>query len=185
MKKIYLLILGLILIYGCAQRKEVAVRINDFTLTKEEFEEELKEVGLIEASVEEKEKFLENLIDHKLILLEAERLGLDKEREFLKEIENFYEKNLLKIMLDKKSKEITAKISVEEREIQALYDQMREKGETLKSYDEIYEQLRWQILREKQNQEFGDWLENLRKEAKIKINRELLGIKGSQLFKIK
>lgn len=175
MKKVCLLIFGLILICGCVQREEVVIKINGFTLTKEEFEEELREANLIEASVEEKEKFLDELINHKLILLEAEKLGLHKEKEFLKDIEDFYEKNLLKVMLDKKSKEIATKVSVDEKEIQTLYAQMRDKGETLKSYDEIYEQLRWQLLKEKQNQAFEVWLEGLRKKAKVKINKGLLG----------
>lgn len=174
MKRAYLLILGLIFILGCRQREEVVMRINDFKLTEAEFEEELKEKGFISPSGEEKEKFLEDLINQKLILLEAERLGLDKEKEFLKSVENFYEKNLLKIMLDRKSKEITAKISVDEREIQALYNQMKKEGLTDKSYNELYEQLRWQILREKQSREFSHWLDSLKSKAKIKINKELI-----------
>jgi len=170
----HILILGLILICGCVQKEEAVIKINNFTLTKEEFEEKLKEVNLIEAKSEEKEKFLEDLVNSKLILLEAERLGLNREKEFLKSLENFYEKNLLKIMLDRKAKEITTKTSVDEKEIQTLYNQMEEKGLTTKSYDELYEQLRWQILKEKQRKEFSDWLEDLRRKAKIKINKKLI-----------
>ncbi|MCM8830983.1 MAG: SurA N-terminal domain-containing protein [Candidatus Omnitrophica bacterium] len=170
MKIIYFLILGLVFIFGCQEKKEVIVKIDDFKLTRSEFEEKLKEENLISASAEEKDKFLDKLINQKILLLEAERLNLDKKREFLKEIENFYERMLVKEILDLKSKEFAAKVFVDEIEIQNRYKDMLEKNLTDKTYDEIYEQLRWQILKEKQTQALNDWLLSLRKKAKIKVN---------------
>ncbi|MCX7661355.1 MAG: hypothetical protein N2Z79_01565 [Candidatus Omnitrophica bacterium] len=175
MKKIHLLILGLIFVLGCTKKKEeILLRINSFTLTREEFEERLKEAGLNSSSSVEKEKFLEGLINQKLILLEAERQGLNQEKEFLRSLEDFYEKNLLKLILDRKAKEIATKVSVEEEEIRASYARAKDKGLTSKSYEEAYEQLRWQILKEKQNEEFSKWLEELRRKANIRIDKRLI-----------
>jgi len=172
------IIFGLFLISGCIKErpKDVAIRVNDFITTIDEFEDEFKNSGYSKDK-EGKENFLEDLIDRKLLLQEAERLGLDKEKEFLKEIEHFWERTLLKNIFDKKSKELAGKVHVYEDEIQAHYDEMIKNGLTKKSYEEIYDQIKWQILREKQTKAFDDWLKDLRKKAKIEANRELLRIK--------
>ena len=65
--------------------------------------------------------FLDNLITRKLILQEAQKMGLDRKKEFLKAIENFWEKSLLKIMVDEKTDEIFTDITVTDEEVEESY----------------------------------------------------------------
>lgn len=168
----------LIFILGCMREnsKEVAIKINEFVITADEFEEKFENSAYYKDE-KGREKFLEDLINRKLLLQEAERLKLDREKEFLKEIESFWEKTLLKNIIDRKSKELAGKVWVNEDEIRAHYEKMREQEKTLEDFEEMYEQIKWQILREKQTKAFDDWLKDLRKRANIEVNKELLGIK--------
>ena len=50
-------------------------------------------------------EFLKNMITQKLILLDAERRGLDRDPQFLKMIENFWQQSLLTFALQEKTKE--------------------------------------------------------------------------------
>lgn len=178
MKK-YICILCLLIIFGCAQRdkEKPAIRINKFKMTAREFEEEFKEAGAgVLGSANQKEAFLENLINRKLILQEAERLGLNRDREFLKAIERFYEQTLLKTVLDKKSNEFASKIQVSEKEIEEYYNELKDKGLIEKPLSEVYKEIRWQVLRQKQNQAFYGWVESLKEKAKIEIDKKALGI---------
>lgn len=164
------LTLALILSYGCAQEKQkkIILRVNNFKMTAEELEEEIKEAGIPD-SPQARQKFLEDLINRKLILQEAERLGLDKEREFLKAIERFWEQSLLKVMIDRESKEIANQISVDDREIEKCYNEMFQQGAVKESLPESYNQIKWQVLRNKQTQALNAWIEGLRKKAKVEV----------------
>lgn len=172
------LIMLLIFSYGCAKerQKRIALRINDFIMTEEELEEEIRK-SEISDSPSERQKFLEDLINRKLILQEAEHLGLDKEREFLKAVERFWEQSLLKIMIDRKSKEIAGQISVTDREIEKRYNEMLEQGTVNKPLSESYNEIKWQVLRNKQTQALNAWVEGLRRKAKVEIKSKILDAK--------
>ena len=172
------IIFGLISAVGCTRErsKDVAVRINQFVMSADEFKEEFQHSSY-SSDGEGREKFLEDLINRKLLIQEAEREGLDKEQGFLREIERFWEKTLLKSTIDRKSKELAGRASVNEDEIKARYDQMINKGMADKSLEELYDQIKWQVLRERQTAIFNDWLDSLRQNARIEIKRDLLGIR--------
>lgn len=103
-------ILGMIIISGCGvsnQKKEIVAKINNFEITKDRFELEFKEsVYGRQDTLQSRKEFLDNLIDRKLILQDAQAKGLDKEQGFLRMIERFWEQALLKIALDRKTAEI-------------------------------------------------------------------------------
>jgi len=48
---------------------------------------------------------LNNMINQKLILLDAEKKGLDKNKEFLKMVENFWQQSLLTMAMQEKVRE--------------------------------------------------------------------------------
>ncbi|RKY38357.1 MAG: hypothetical protein DRP76_04600 [Candidatus Omnitrophota bacterium] len=175
----YLIISFLILsIFGCRgkiEEKRVVIRVNNYEITEEEFEKEFKKspLGRVD-TLEAREEFLNNLIDRKLILQQAQKEGLDKERNFLKLIESFWEQSLLKIALDKKSKEIAGSVYVSDEAIEARYKEMLKEGKTDKPYEEIYSQIKWELMKEKESKMMDKWLEELRKKAKIEINYDLL-----------
>jgi len=176
---IFFILVGLFLLTGFTffSKEKPAVRVNNFQMSAGEFEEEFREAGAsLLGPNNQKERFLEYLINRKLILQVAERLGLNKDREFLKSIERFYEQTLFKLVIDKKSNEFASKTQVNEAEIEVYYSELRNKGLIEKPLPEVYKEIKWQLLRQKQVQAFEKWMEGLREGAKIEVNRKALGI---------
>ncbi len=172
-----LIIAGSVLIWGCRGKdgaNDIALRVNNFVMTGEELEEEFEETGM-PGCLLDKRKFLDDLINRKLILQEAQRRGLDKQKEFLKAIERFWEQSLLKIMINRKSKEIADQISVTDREIESRYEDMLKQGLVSKPLSESYNEIKWQVLRNKQTQALNAWVGQLRQKAKIEIKGEISG----------
>jgi hypothetical protein len=126
--KRYLIITLLSLaIAGCVSQqtknKQILAKINNYEITKQEFEEEFQNSAYSVSDTEGSRKsFLDNLINRKLVLQEAERHGLDKDKAFLKSIERFWEQSLLKVMLDKKSKDIALIKNAGEKEVEDAYN---------------------------------------------------------------
>lgn len=178
MKKYIVLLFMVMLIGGCGpanKDKSALVKINNYEINKEEFEEGFKTSSFgVTDSEESRKEFLENLIDRKLILQDAQKQGLDKEASFLKAIERFWEQSLLKIALDKKSKEIAGSVSISDKEIEDRYNKMISEDKTDKSYGQMYKQIKREITKVKESQLMEDWLSDLRKKADIKIDSDLL-----------
>jgi len=175
---LFILCLSLILV-GCTcpikPKKVVLARINNYDITKEEFETEFKESSFGRTdTLESRKEFLNNLISRKLILQEAQKSGLDKQQNFLKLIEKFWEQSLLKLSLDKKTQEIAGSVKISDREVEGLYKELAKAGKTDKPYAQIYNELKWQILKAKEAQRMSEWLEVLRKNARIQVNEALL-----------
>ena len=126
MRKYLIITLAVLMIAGCkcqAKDKQILARINNYEITKQEFLEEFKDSAYGVSDTEESRKsFLENLINRKLILQDAQRQGLDKDSAFLKSIERFWEQSLLKVMLDKKSKDISLLKGAVKKEAVNAYD---------------------------------------------------------------
>ena len=142
--------LSIIFISGCSQApspgggkaEETVISINNYNITRGEFEKEFKDSAYGKnGTPEDRKAFLENLINRKLILQQAQKEGLDKEKSFLKAVEKFWEQSLLKIALDKKTKEIDAKISVSG----------------------------WDAKRKEEDRMMDEWINELRSKANIKI----------------
>jgi Sec7-like guanine-nucleotide exchange factor len=51
---------------------------------------------------------------------------------------------------------------------------MFKEGKTDKPYDQMYQPIKWQITKQKENQTMSDWLISLRKRADIKILGDLV-----------
>jgi len=85
-------------------------------------------------------------------------------------IERFWEQSLLKVALDKKTKEVAGSVMVNDKEIAEAYDNLLKSGKTDKSYDQMYQQIKWEITRQKETQAMNEWVAQLRKKGEIKIN---------------
>ena len=175
MKKYLFLLLAAILTLGCGrpveEKKEILAKINNYEITWEEFEGEFKasSYGYTDTA-ESRKEFLNTLINRKLILQDAQKKGLDKDKGFLKMIERFWEQSLLKVALDKKTKEVAGSVMVNDKEIAEAYDNLLKSGKTDKSYDQMYQQIKWEITRQKETQAMNEWVAQLRKKGEIKIN---------------
>jgi len=150
MKKFFLVISVFLFICGCTpqeKNKQILAKINNYEVSAHEFEQEFQDSAYSRTdTLEARKEFLNLLINQKLILQDAQAKGLDRNASFLKMIEKFWEQSLLKLVLDKKSAEISKTLRTTDRE------SAREQGEKI----------------------MDDWIDSLHKNAKIKINYDLL-----------
>ncbi|MDP2682883.1 MAG: peptidylprolyl isomerase [Deltaproteobacteria bacterium] len=127
-------------------KKEVYIaRVGDEIITKDEFLNKIDKLhkssrvgrNLSEQTsfaMQDFGKFLNELIDNKLMIIEARNLGLDKEADFIMLMDNF----ALNLFLDKlRQEEILNKIKVEDKEIEDYYhEQLKKKEEEKKKAQE-------------------------------------------------
>jgi hypothetical protein len=163
---------------GCdsAGGKQVLVKINDYEMTAGEFEAEFKDslYGQVD-TVESRKQFLDSLIDRKLVLQDAQSKGLDKEKDFLKTIERFWEQSLLKVSLDAKTREISGCSQVSDAEVLARFEAMSEEDRGGKTAGELSAPIKEQLILEKETKVLNVWLDELHKKARIRIEERLLG----------
>lgn len=166
---------------GCAKvppSGKTALKVNDYTLSAAEFDELFLELEGEEDTPVARKAFVENLINRKVLLQEAQNEGLDKQKEFLKAIENFWEQSLLTIVIDKKTRELSDGIAVTEDEIQDYYSNL------VSMYPEMSGELdyklrntiRLQLIKKKQADAVNSWAESLRQKARIEADNKALGI---------
>jgi len=177
--KLLILFISVIFMAGCGKNpsaeKDFVVKVNNYKISKEEFDAEFSKASFGRAQTPEaKKEFLNNLIISKLVLQDAQRKGYDKDPSFLKMVERFWEQSLLSIALDRKNMEIAAFSFADEMEIKNRYDKMVKEGKADKPYDQMYMQLKWSLIREKQGKMMEEWISRLRKTANVQINEKML-----------
>ncbi|MFH1397614.1 MAG: hypothetical protein ABIH27_03585 [Candidatus Omnitrophota bacterium] len=119
MKNNIIFLLTILLIAGCGcplpKDKKVLAKINNYEIGLDEFQAQFLASPYSKDNTPETRKgFLKMLIGRKLILQDAQAKGLDKENDFLKMIERFWEQSLLKLALDRKSQEIAGSVGVKD-----------------------------------------------------------------------
>lgn len=179
MKTGVIILFMLVSIAGCGQpsgeKPKLVARINNYEIGLEEFEGGFKESPYgVTDTLESRTEFLNTLINKKLILQDAELRNLDKDKAFLAMIERFWEQSLLKMALEKKSREIAGLVSVNDRMVQERYQKMLSEGRADKPYDSVYNQIKWELTQEQESQLMNEWMDQLHKKAKIKVNYDLL-----------
>ena len=180
MKKLIVLALLVLLASSCIGSKEnekPAIKIGKIQISSQRFQREFEVSSF--AREGKKKDFLETFISRKLILLEAEKLGLDKDPEFLRDVQDFWEQSLLKLVLDKKIKELVVDVSIDEEEIRLYY--MKNKGKEFadREFDQVYSQIKWMLLRDKQQDAVENWADSLKNNAEVVIDYKLLGIESN------
>jgi hypothetical protein len=175
-----LISLATFILYGCGskyRKPRAVIRINDYTLNLNEFNEMFKEASLKNDTPEIRHAFVDNLITRKLLLYEAQKQKLDKGGDFLKAIQNFWEQSLFKIVIDNKTKELAGSIKIYNTEIEQYYDQLAKENPDIKSLSESYPAIKWQLMRQKQTEAMDEWINNLKKKTRIEIDKAAVGIK--------
>lgn len=130
---------------GKGSKKEVIATIGDYSLYKEDFASELSLYPPEYLKQATKKEILDGIIQKKVLLLEAQRRGLDRDPQFMKMIERFWEQSLLRSLLDAKSEEILSSIPLAEK------DRNQKATEAMKA-----------------------WIEELKKTTPVTINEEAL-----------
>ena len=124
----------LIFVCGCGKKgtkndDRILVKVNNYELRVSDFKGAVDPALLRRyasySSSQEKEQLLETLISKEVLLQEAQKLNLDKEKSFMKEIEGYWEQALLKSLINKKIKEISPNITVTDNEITSEYNRLK------------------------------------------------------------
>ena len=143
-------------------------------ITSEDFDRELESLApeYREIFEEEKEEFLNQLISMEILLQEAERQGLAKEKEVQEQIAINKEKRK-EILIQELLERITEDLEVSPEEVRALYEEV--KGEIPgQSFQEVEAQLEAYLLQAKQGERVETRIEELRSTARITRNEEWL-----------
>jgi len=172
----------LIFLFSCTQdgpeKSTVLCEINQYKLTLDDFRRQLaEEVELnpdFKLTRKAKQRFLEELIRKELLIQEAKRLKLDTKEKFARAIERYWESTLIRDLMERKAKEISARTCVSEEEIMARYRKMRNTGQTTSSISELHDRIREALQEEKKTRILNEWIDGLRKRADIRINEHLL-----------
>jgi len=138
------------LITGCAKKpdkNQIVAEINTYQVTIDDFNQEAK-MTIPGAS---NEQILQDIITKELLLQEAQKNSLDKNRRFMKEIENYWKQTLIKRLIYIKGEEFLASLKgIENKELrmkkaQELLDEwvneLKNKAK-IKKYDQVLNSIR-------------------------------------------
>ena len=169
------LIISLSFIAGCSfgnsnAENKIVAQINKYKMTTEDLKYEFKNVSYDEIERIKTEngirQYLESFIEKEVLLQEAQRQGVDKEKAFMKSIEKYWEQALLKTLLERKSREISGIIHVYDSEIE---DYCRDFGEGA-SLSKVKNEIRNIIKKKKEEDAMNAWINELKNKSYIKIN---------------
>ena len=161
---------------GCEKKEKVAIRIGKIPITVKEFNDAFEQ-GRFQYGMELSRKdFLDSYIVRKLILKEAEDLGLDNDPQVLASLQLFWEQTLLKLALSRKINEVTVPIKIDEEQVRAYYEANIDTDFLGRDFASVEDEIKTLMFREKQRQLLQEWTDSLHKKSKIVIDYQSLGI---------
>ncbi|MFC1623714.1 SurA N-terminal domain-containing protein [Candidatus Omnitrophota bacterium] len=164
---------------GCSSASDegdtrIVAEVNRYEMMVKDLEYELKNVPFDEVEFlkteDGRKAYIDRLLEKEILLQEAQRQGLDREKDFMKSIENYWEQALLKILVQKKSKEISSSTHVYSNEIEKYY---KNSGEKL-PLSKVTSDIRRRVRQEKEREAMEKWVKDLRERSHIKINEGLI-----------
>ncbi len=188
MKNIITFIIALALLLslnGCGSNdakpkdRKIVAMINRYAMTADDFNDEAK---LILANknfsgnpATIREDLLNEMINKKVLLQEAERRNFDKNAAFMKEIERYWEQALLKLLIRQEMGELSRGITVSESEVREEYNRMaKEDSANIAPFDKKAEEIKDDIYNKKMQNAIDAWTRELRMKADVKIYKENL-----------
>jgi len=177
------LILGL---YSCSQDKSgqdlVLAKINDYALTLNEFNTQLKEELEYDKDFklnhDARKIFLDQIITKELLIQEAKRRELDREDKFTRAIERYWEATLIRDLMALEGQAIEKRTVVSQEEIEARYDAMLKSDPNQPPLASLQDQIAQEILNEKKQRSLEEWIGRLKTQAKISVNERLITDRG-------
>ena len=177
--RFFALITALFFIAGCSSgnnnhENKIVAQINKYKMTEEDLRYEFRnapydEIELLKTE-EGRKRYLAGVIEKEALLQEAQRRGLDREKEFMKSIENYWEQALLKMLFERRIKEISGNIYISNNEIDEYY---RGSGEDA-PLSKVKNNIRDAIKQKKESEAMNAWIEELKNKAYININEKAL-----------
>jgi hypothetical protein len=107
-----------IIFSGCgtdtpSEKKDIAIQVNASQISLEEFNELITFEAYVDPQLDltmaSRDRFIEYLIRKELLIQEAARLKLDRNKKFINAIEQYWESTLIRNLLDQKSTEFKKK----------------------------------------------------------------------------
>lgn len=95
--------------------------INDRMISEDQF----KDMLAFKPPYMNEDQFIESIIEKQLLIQEAIKMDINKEKSFRLSVENFYEQSLIKILLDRKLDSLQVDVTEEEIEKYKAYMQNR------------------------------------------------------------
>ena len=162
---------------GSQTRDPVVLQIDAIKITLGEFEEAFKHSYHAQDNTPlARERFLKELITRKLILNFAHNEGLDRDQEFLKDVELFWQQSLTKLVIDRKMRELSSQTRVSDKEVGDYYELHKQKVFEGKDLSGASQQIEWILLKEKQRAAIDAWIESLKSKTSVTVNSGVLGI---------
>lgn len=179
MKKIFFIISAVLFLTGCSSgnnnaENKVVAQINKYKMTVEDMKYEFKNAPYDEIAALKTERgrkeYLDGLIEKEVLLQEAQRQGIEREKDFMKSIENYWEQALLRILLERKSKEIASSVNVYDNEIEEYYKNSGEK----QPFSKVKNEIRDIIKQKKQTDAMDAWIKELKNRSYVKVNENVV-----------
>jgi peptidyl-prolyl cis-trans isomerase C len=129
MKKCLILLFILLAMFACSKKQEgkIVASIDGENITLQEFNAELDKIPMnmkmLVASQSGKKDFLDRLIVKKLLLREAKKDKIEKEREFQDRLNDIREQLIIESLLKKK---VTTELQFKDEELQKYYEAHKE-----------------------------------------------------------
>ncbi|HOW43188.1 MAG TPA: hypothetical protein PLF03_05950 [Candidatus Omnitrophota bacterium] len=165
---------------GCEQKAKPAIKIGDIGISAAEFNESFSAFRKARGQSADRKEFLDTYVTRKLILIEAEQLGLDKAPQFLQDLQLFWEQSLLKLMLARKVNEVSVRVRVDDKEIEEYYLRHKEKDFPDKELAQVYDQIKILLFKVKQRLAMQRWTDELKKRTAVEIDYKLLNLPEQQ-----
>jgi peptidyl-prolyl cis-trans isomerase C len=172
----------ILFLFSCSPDKTeqdlILAKINDYSLTINEFNTQLKEELEYDKDFklnhDAKKAFMDQIITKEILIQEAKRRNLDRKDAFIRAIERYWESTLIRDLMAIEGQKIEKQTVVSQEEIKGRYDALLESDPNQSPLTTLQEQITQQILNEKKQNALEDWISQLKSNAKIVINEELL-----------
>lgn len=162
---------------GTSEEAAILATINEYRLTAEDFKAQLTEHMNLDAGFKldaaTSKDFLEQIIRKELLIQEAVKRKLDRNEKFIKAIERYWEAALIRNLMDLKTQETAQGVVVSQEEIREYYQKLA-KESVMPPFADMEPVLREDLLERKKTRAIDQWINDLRTNANIKINQELL-----------
>lgn len=160
---------------------DTAIQVNDVTISTEEFNDLIKLQAYSDPEMnitrESRQEYVDYIIRKELMIQEAIRLKMDRNEEFIKTIETYWESTLIRRLLDVKTQELKKRVLITEEEMAAYYK--AHEDQFLQPFDAVKAQIKKALVSKRVEAELEAWSKELRSGAKIRVNPDLTtGSKG-------
>ena len=175
-------LLAMVLSFSACSQKQAAdpklqqavAQVNNYTITVDDFNHEVGFLRPVFHSIaaippaELRLGILDEMINRELLLEEAQKINIDKDPEFMRQIENFWRLSLIKELLKHKMAELRASTTVSDEEIKAEYDLEKSQMKTPRPLQEMAPRIKEIIFRRKVQDALQAWEDSLKTKAVVK-----------------